>query len=116
MKRRDFLLSATALALTSSKRMPGQTPRQEHHLPLKALHNDSPGVLEEPVPEYRWAPESAYEAFRDMKFGARIHWGMYSFWHTGNTSWPFLGYPYEKRQQYNELYKQFRGFQPGDFR
>ena len=31
-----------------------------------------------PRSEYHWAPESAYEAFRDMKYGIRIHWGIYS--------------------------------------
>jgi alpha-L-fucosidase len=107
MNRRNFLVSSAAATLMSSTRLHGQAPREEHHLPPKALGNDSPGVKEEPVPEYRWASDSAYEAFRDMKFGVRIHWGMYSIWHDGKESWPYLGYSYERRAQYNELYKSF---------
>jgi alpha-L-fucosidase len=57
------------------------------------------------VPEYHWAPTSAYEAFRGMKFGVRLHWGLYSIWHRGRESWPFLKMSFEDRRQYNELYK-----------
>jgi alpha-L-fucosidase len=40
-----------------------------------------------------------------MKFGARIHWGIYSIWHRGPESWPFLGMSFEDRNAYNNLYK-----------
>lgn len=40
-----------------------------------------------------------------MKFGVRIHWGIYSIWHLGAESWPFLKMPFEKRQEYSQLYK-----------
>ena len=68
------------------------------------LRNDS-YIETTPVPEYHWAPASAYEAFQDMKFGARIHWGIYSIWHRGPESWPFLGMSFEDRQAYNNLYQ-----------
>ena len=58
-----------------------------------------------PIAEYHWAPASAYEAFQDMKFGIRIHWGIYSIWHRGAESWPFLPMSFEDRQTYNNLYK-----------
>ena len=58
-----------------------------------------------PVPEYHSAPASAYEAFQDMKFGIRIHWGIYSIWHRGAESWPYLPMSFEDRQAYNGLYK-----------
>jgi len=61
----------------------------------------------EPVPEYEQAPEAAREAFRDLKFGVRIHWGLYSLWHLQGESWPFLDMSNEKRQEYQELYKKF---------
>ena len=32
----------------------------------------------QPVPEYQHASEEARETFRDLKYGARIHWGLYS--------------------------------------
>ena len=37
-------------------------------------------VETDPVPEYEHASEQAYEAFRDLKFGIRIHWGVYAIW------------------------------------
>ena len=40
-----------------------------------------------------------------MKFGVRLHWGLYSIWHRGRESWPFLNMSLEDRQQYNELFK-----------
>ena len=68
-------------------------------------------VEEVPDPDYQQAPESAREAFRDMKFGVRIHWGVYSMWETGE-SWPLLNYSNEKRQAYEQLY---RAFNPTNF-
>ncbi len=32
----------------------------------------------EPDPDYRHASEQAHQAFRDMKYGVRIHWGLYT--------------------------------------
>ncbi len=34
--------------------------------------------VDEPGPEYRHASASAFEAFRDIKYGVRIHWGPYA--------------------------------------
>jgi alpha-L-fucosidase len=59
-----------------------------------------------PQPDYYQASHAAREAFRDMKFGVRIHWGVYSLWETGE-SWPLLGYSNEKRQAYQQLYQRF---------
>ena len=104
MNRRDFLLSSAALALTSGTRLYGDSPQPLHRFPGNLLKR-VPYIEETPLPEYRWAPESACEAFRDMKFGVRIHWGVYSIWHRGNESWPFLKMSIEDHQQYNQLYK-----------
>jgi alpha-L-fucosidase len=68
-------------------------------------------VEEVPDPDYHQASEAAREAFRDLKFGIRIHWGVYCLWETGE-SWPLLGYSNEKRQAYQELY---RSFNPTNF-
>lgn len=67
-------------------------------------------IEEVPVHEYSWASDEAYEAFLDMKYGVRIHWGLYSIWHLEGESWPFLGnrepdINFEKRQDYQQLYK-----------
>ena len=64
-----------------------------------------------PDPDYHQASEAAREAFRDMKFGVRIHWGVYCLWETGE-SWPLVGYSNEKRQAYQQLY---RSFNPTNF-
>ena len=107
MNRREFIVSSTALALMAQTKVKTKGLGQiatERHLPASQLLAD-PYVESVPVAEYRWASARAYEAFRDMKFGVRIHWGIYSIWHRGNESWPFLGMSFEDRQKYNELYK-----------
>jgi len=40
-----------------------------------------------------------------MKFGLRIHWGIYSIYGRPGESWPFLALPFEERQQYNHAYQ-----------
>jgi len=104
MNRRQFLASSTAFAAASS--LPGfaRTAQRFQGFPASFLRNDS-FIESTPVPEYHWAPTSAYEAFQDMKFGARIHWGIYSIWHRGPESWPFLGMSFQDRQAYNNLYR-----------
>ncbi len=106
MNRRQFLAS-TAATLSSACIVPalGQLPEQSGGFPPSLLSRYDPYVELTPVPEYHWASESAYEAFRDMKFGIRIHWGIYSIWHRGPESWPFLTMSFEDRQAYNNLYK-----------
>lgn len=104
MNRREFLASSTAFAAASSWSSLAQTPERHHGFPPAFLRNDS-YIETTPVPEYQWAPASSYEAFQDAKFGARIHWGIYSIWHRGPESWPFLGMSFEDRQAYNNLYQ-----------
>ena len=103
MNRRDFLASAAALAATSPLRGLGQSPQTVHGFPPSVLRSDS-FIETTPVAEYHNAPASAYEAFQDMKFGIRIHWGIYSIWHRGPESWPYLPMSFEDRQTYNSLY------------
>jgi alpha-L-fucosidase len=64
-------------------------------------------IENDPIPEYAHAPLSAMEAFQDLKFGVRIHWGLYSLWHLQDESWPVLKMPLRKRQEYQELFKSF---------
>jgi alpha-L-fucosidase len=47
-----------------------------------------------------------------MKFGLRIHWGLYSLYGRPGESWPFLTLPFEERQQYNQAY---RSWNPREF-
>ena len=103
LNRRDFVMAAGALAVGASARLRGQDNSSGHFFPPRELE-PVPYIEKVPVPQYRWAPASAYEAFRDMKFGIRIHWGIYSIWHRGAESWPFLQMSFEDRQKYNSLY------------
>jgi hypothetical protein len=82
----------------------GQASAPVNSFPASSLRNE-PYVESVPIPEYHSAPTSAYEAFQDMKFGVRIHWGMYSIWHRGPESWPFPEMLFEDRDRYNQLHK-----------
>ncbi len=104
MNRRQFLASAAAVAAAPAFSSLAQSSEGIHGFPSSLLKND-PYIEKTPIPEYQWAPPSAYEAFEDMKFGIRIHWGIYSLWHRGPESWPFLGMSFEDRQNYNNLFK-----------
>ncbi len=61
----------------------------------------------EAVPDagYRHAPLAAVEAFKDVKYGVRIHWGLYSARFAGGESWPFLELPFDGKQEYQESYR-----------
>ncbi len=64
------------------------------------------GYVEDvPIAGYQHASPAAYEAFRDLKYGVRIHWGIYSAMQLPDPSWPFLKMSYARKQAYNELYK-----------
>ena len=62
-------------------------------------------------PDYHHAPPSAIEAFRDLKFGIRIHWGLYCLIGS-HESWGLAGANQQFWSIYNVLY-QF--FNPTDF-
>jgi len=101
MNRREFVAATAALAATSAlpRRASSQTPKPP------APDATTPYIETTPVPEYSYASPAAYEAFQDMKFGVRIHWGIYSIWHRGAESWPYLPMSFTDRQQYMSLYK-----------
>ncbi len=82
--------------------------------PLRAEPTDPAAGTsdEQPVPEYQHAPPSAVEAFNDLKYGVRIHWGIYtlekSLGHKGkDASWIFPDLNYQEKQDYQQLYKQW---------
>jgi alpha-L-fucosidase len=105
MNRREFLMSTTAaLTATCAYSSRRQWPELGSGFPASELQNTA-YIENHPIASYRSAPASAYEAFEDMKFGVRIHWGIYSLWHRGPESWPFLEMSFEDRQKYNSLYQ-----------
>ena len=67
-----------------------------------------------PQADYRQASESAREAFRDLKYGLRIHWGVYALRNFGGeASWPLVrSMNFEQKQAYQQLYRKFN---PKDF-
>ncbi|HUV70321.1 MAG TPA: alpha-L-fucosidase [Terracidiphilus sp.] len=104
MNRRNFIASAAAVASTSPWHSLGQSTPQTNGFPPSVLKVDD-YIETTPSSEYSSAPANAYETFQDMKFGVRIHWGIYSIWHRGAESWPYLPMSFEDRQTYNSLYK-----------
>jgi alpha-L-fucosidase len=64
-----------------------------------------------PHMDYQRAPKSSVEAFNDMKYGIRIHWGTYAMLHQ-KPSWDYRSSNYEKKQKYQQLYKTWN---PRDF-
>jgi alpha-L-fucosidase len=113
MNRREFFASTVALTATSA--YPGLAQLADTNgFPPRVLKNDD-YIEKTPIAGYRWASASAYEAFQDMKFGIRIHWGIYCLWHRGAESWPFLQMSLADRQAYNDLYKTWNpaGFDAG---
>ncbi|MBM4149440.1 MAG: hypothetical protein FJ224_10405 [Lentisphaerae bacterium] len=63
-------------------------------------------VEHEPDADYQHAPAAAREAFGDLKYGIRIHWGLYSML-GDEASWELLKMPPEKKQDYINLYRTF---------
>ncbi len=92
--------------------LPGQTQDAAPVQPKITLPaNDSQykatrGYVEEvPIAGYQHASPAAFEAFRDLKYGVRIHWGIYSIYGQAKESWPYLKMSYAQKQAYNDLYK-----------
>lgn len=81
--------------------------RAKHYLPKtdKEYVRTSGYVEEDPLPEYKWASDSAYEAFKDMKYGVRIHWGLYSIIQQDKESWPLIRLPHTEKQKYFDMAK-----------
>jgi alpha-L-fucosidase len=76
-----------------------------HYRTVKGYVEDVPDA------DYIHAPVAAHEAFRDIKFSIRIHWGVYAMWNM-EASWPYLRMSNQKKAEYNGLYKKFN---PVDF-
>ena len=72
---------------------------------LGTIHSraDGPDTLD---PRYKHASPEAYERWRDLKYGLRIHWGIYSQYGF-EASWPVLKMSNGKKQEYFDCYKRF---------
>ena len=121
MKRRQFLtrsLAAGSLAYSSrvgAQPVSAQTLEQlssegraRHQALNKALDREAMqrGWATQTDPSYHHAPQSAIEAFKDRKFGIRIHWGLYCLIGS-DASWALAGANQEFWGIYNVLYQFF---------
>jgi alpha-L-fucosidase len=113
MNRRRFLMGGISAAAFFNRAW-AAGDRRNHYLPKSDTHyrRVQSYVEDVPVPEYRWASDAAYERFRDIKYGVRLHWGPYSILGEPGESWPFLKMSYAERQRYQSLYKTWN---PRDF-
>src|SRR5690349_4436548 len=105
LTRRQVLASASAALAMSRLQASDGVP--SHRLPVNDNHYKrvKDYVEDTPVPEYHWASSQAYDAFHDMKYGVRIHWGIYSIHRLYPESWPFLKLSAAERNEYNHLYE-----------
>ena len=76
-------------------------PAGEHH-----WNKVKDFVEDPPHSDYEHASEAARESFLDMKYGIRIHWGVYALQEV-EASWPFLDMSDAERAEYQELYRRF---------
>lgn len=97
-----FLISACAPSFAQES-----VPVKNYTLPKNDVHyrNVKDYVEDKIDPDYHHPSAATIEAFCDIKFGVRIHWGLYSITAKGNESWPLLMLSNEEKQAYQELYK-----------
>jgi alpha-L-fucosidase len=111
-------LVALALGATCLSFAAPADPARETSLrfPREVLRNAA-FAEKEPDADYRHASAAAYEAFRAMKFGVRIHWGLYSLLPESRESWTFLELSDAERQRYVESHRQWNptGFNAGEW-
>ncbi|MDR2430594.1 MAG: alpha-L-fucosidase, partial [Puniceicoccales bacterium] len=82
-KAQDASSHATAIARERAREI--RLPTTDHHYKRTSNY-----IEESPEETYFHAPEAAHEAFKDIKFGVRIHWGIYSIWEMNGESWGFI--------------------------
>ena len=100
-------LGLSGLIHLNAQNNPAQTNVEKHHLPSKdGQYRTTSSYIEEiPVKDYKWASDKAYEEFQDLKYGVRIHWGLYSAIRQQKESWPFLKLSNKEKQAYVDLGK-----------
>jgi len=118
----DQITAGSPLRFAADTNQPAPVFRNYVKLPATDVHyrRVKPYIEDTPNPDYSQASDAARAAFRQMKFGVRIHWGVYAMLPYGcNASWPFVradsGHPMlndEQRQAYQQFY---RSFNPTNF-
>lgn len=113
MHRREFFRNGvTGLGAWAALRLMGQGVQAQNAPPVPpAPGEDHQWWSDKVEPGYRNAPATAVEAWKDQKFGMRIHWGVYSVLGL-DASWPLQGSSTEFRNLHSTLYQVFN---PTDF-
>lgn len=101
---KTLLAGATAAVLMSALRA-DDAREKTLRFPQDVVKSDSYQAT--PDADYHHASAAAYDQFRAMKYGVRIHWGLYSLLSAARESWTFLGLSNADRQKYLESYQQF---------
>ena len=113
------VLTVAVLAASWSLAVRAALARDEAAQPLRVPSTDwhirrvRSYIETDPVPAYRHASAAALEAFRDLKFGIRVHWGPYAIWaRDGDASVSLAKFSDEDKQRYQQLYRTWnpRGF------
>ncbi len=101
------LLGICLIAMGRSLAQQNAQPQQNITLPTNDSHyKATQGYVEDvPIAAYQHASPAAFEAFRDLKYGVRIHWGIYSILGKPSESWPYLKMSYADKEAYDNLYK-----------
>lgn len=99
------VLTAGATLAAATVLTAGPDREKTLRLPESVRKGNASYVEEVPDADYRHASEAAHQAFRDMKYGVRIHWGLYSLLPHARESWTFLELPDEERQKWLESYR-----------
>lgn len=121
MKRRDFVKGAVAgVSSLAAVQFAAREGRVQSPLQAAAAtavssadkNSDFQKWWSDKVdPNYHNAPTAAVEAWKDLKFGMRIHWGPYSVMSL-DASWPLQSSSKEFQKTYFTLYQSFN---PTDF-
>ena len=78
-------------------------------------HHWQPYMKNADLTDYHHAPDEAIEQFKDLKYGIRIHWGIYSLIH-GRESWGLKQNAEEDPLAYQGLYHDlYKGWYPHNF-
>lgn len=115
LKYRLFLLGALCvLSMSVKAQEPIYKPAVQPDADGKIIkgrdgtHHWQPYMEHADLGDYHHAPESAVERFKDLKYGLRIHWGIYSLVH-GRESWVLKEQPdstlLSYQGHYHDLYK-----------
>lgn len=107
-----FLMATVGLAQQSPVPMPDKDGRIISG--RTGTHHWQPYMADADLSDYRHASPEAYEAFKDLKYGLRLHWGIYALLH-GQESW-IIARKYKNDPAFQGIYHNlYKGWYPAGF-